>query len=104
MDSVNKRQKRWIYSIVSGIISIIIGALLVIYKKDALDVILIISGVLLIIDGAIAIIGGILDKVMIPIVVGGLFVALGVAMIVFTAVFSDIFMVLPRRGVKHCCK
>ena len=94
MDSVNKRQKRWIYSIVSGIISIIIGALLVIYKKDALDVILIISGVLLIFDGAIAIIGGLMDKVAIPVVVGGLFVALGIAMIVFTALFADIFMVL----------
>ena len=94
MDSVNKRQKRWIYSIVSGVISIIIGALLVIYKKDALDVILIISGVLLIFDGAIAIIGGLMDKVAIPVVVGGLFVALGIAMIVFTALFADIFMVL----------
>ena len=94
MDSVNKRQKRWIYSIVSGVISIIIGALLVIYKKDALDVILIISGVLLIIDGVIAVLGGVLDKKLIPIVVGGLFIALGIAMIVFTSLFSDIFMVL----------
>ena len=94
MDSVNKRQKRWIYSVVSGVISIIIGALLVIYKKDALDVILIISGVLLIIDGVIAVLGGILDKKLVPIVVGGLFIALGIAMIVFTSLFSDIFMVL----------
>ena len=94
MDSVNKRQKRWIYSVVSGVISIIIGALLVIYKRDALDVILIISGILLIVDGAIAVLGGVLDKKLVPIVVGGLFIALGIAMIIFTSLFSDIFMVL----------
>ena len=94
MDSVNKRQKRWIYSVVSGVISIIIGALLVIYKKDALDIILIISGILLIFNGAIAVLGGVLDKKLVPIVVGGLFIALGVAMIIFTSLFADIFMVL----------
>ena len=94
MDSVNKRQKQWIYSILIGVISVVIGALLVIYKRDSLNIILIISGVLLIIDGAIAIIGGLMDKVLIPVVVGGSFVALGVAIILFTNLFTDIFMIL----------
>ena len=94
MDSVNRRQKQWIYSILIGVISVVIGALLVIYKRDSLNIILIISGVLLIIDGAIAIIGGLMDKVLIPVVVGGSFVALGVAIILFTNLFTDIFMVL----------
>ena len=94
MDSVNQRQKRWIYSVAIGVISIIIGILLVIFKGESLNVILIISGVLLIIDGAITVLGGLMEKNLLSIIVGGLFIALGVAMIIFTSLFSDIFMVL----------
>ena len=94
MDSVNKRQKQWIYAIIVGIINIVIGALLVIFKRDSLSTILIIAGVLLVIDGAIAIIGGAMGKDVIPIVVGAIILGVGIALIILPNLFTDIFMVL----------
>ena len=79
---------------ISGILSIIIGVLLVIFKKDSLNVILIISGVLLVINGALIIIGSLSEKVVLGIVLGGLLAAFGVAMIILPNLFADIFMIL----------
>ena len=45
-----------------GIIDIVVGVLLMIFKKDSLNVILIISGVLLAIAGAIVVISGLKEK------------------------------------------
>lgn len=94
MDSVNRRQKIWIYALISGILSIIIGVLLVIFKRDSLNVILIISGVLLAIDGAIFIIGSLPNKAIFGIVFGAILLVLGIAMIVLPNLFTDIFMIL----------
>ena len=94
MESVNQRQQQWIYAVIIGIINIIIGVLLVIFKRDSLNVILIISGVFLAIDGVIALFGGIQSKLVIPIVIGGVMLALGIALIILPNLFSDIFMVL----------
>ena len=82
------------YALISGILSIIIGVLLVIFKKDSLNVILIISGVLLVINGALIIIGSLSEKVVLGIVLGGLLAAFGVAMIILPNLFADIFMIL----------
>ena len=94
MESVNQRQQQWIYAVIIGLINIIIGVLLVIFKRDSLNVILIISGVFLAIDGVIALFGGIQSKLVIPIVIGGVMLALGIALIILPNLFSDIFMVL----------
>ena len=94
MDSVNRRRKIWIYALISGILSIIIGILLVIFKRDSLNVILIISGVLLAIDGVIFIIGSLANKSILGIVFGAIFVVFGVAMVILPNLFTDIFMIL----------
>ncbi len=94
MDSVNERQQKWIYAVLIGAINIIIGVLLVIFKKDSLDVILIVTGVLLAIDGALTLIGGILKKDLIPMIIGGVMLALGIALIILPGFFADIFMIL----------
>ncbi len=94
MDSVNKRQSQWKYAIIAGIINIVIGVLLVVFKKDSLNVILIISGVLLIVGGVVNLIGGFMEKNAIPMIVGGVATALGIAMVILPNLFSDILMVL----------
>ena len=94
MDSVNRRQDQWKLAIIMGIINIVIGVLLVIFKRDSLKVILIISGVLLIIEGALVLFAGIKVKDIIPIVFGGVLVAIGIAMVILPSLFADIFMVL----------
>ncbi len=94
MDSVNRRQDQWKLAIIMGIINIVIGVLLVIFKRDSLKVILIISGVLLIIEGALVLFAGINVKDIIPIVFGGVLVAIGIAMVILPSLFADIFMVL----------
>ena len=94
MESVNKRQNQWKYALVVGVMNIIIGVLLVIFKRESLSVILIISGVLLVINGAIAVIGSLMDKSVIGIVLGGIFIAIGVALIILPNLFTDIFMIL----------
>lgn len=94
MDSVNRRQNQWIYAIIVGAINIIIGALLVIYKRDSLSVILIISGVFLVINGTIAILGSIMNKNVAGIVIGAVIFAVGVALIILPNFFTDVFMIL----------
>lgn len=94
MESVNQRQQQWLYAVIIGIVNIIIGVLLVIFKKDSLNVILIVSGVFLAIDGVLALFGGIQSKLVIPIVIGGLMLALGIALIILPNLFADIFMIL----------
>ena len=46
------------------------------------------------IDGVFALFGGIQSKLVIPIVIGGVMLALGIALIILPNLFSDIFMVL----------
>lgn len=94
MESVNQRQQQWIYAVIIGIINIIIGVLLIILKRDSLNIILIVSGVFLAIDGVFALFGGIQSKLVIPIVIGGVMLALGIALIILPNLFADIFMVL----------
>lgn len=94
MESVNQRQQQWIYAVIIGILNIIIGVLLIILKRDSLNIILIVSGVFLAIDGVFALFGGIQSKLVIPIVIGGLMLALGIALIILPNLFADIFMVL----------
>ena len=94
MDSVNQRQNQWKFALIVGILDIVIGILLIIYKRDSLNVILIISGVLLAIVGALGIISGIRDKATVSIILGAIFLALGIAMIVLPNLFTDILMVL----------
>ena len=94
MDSVNQRQNQWKFAIIAGILDIVIGVLLVIYKRDSLNVILIITGVLLAIAGAVILISGIREKQTIAIVFGAVFLALGIAMVVLPNLFTDILMIL----------
>ena len=94
MDSVNQRQNQWKFALLVGILDIVIGILLIIYKRESLNVILIISGVLLAATGALVLISGIKDKVTISIVVGAIFLALGIAMILLPNLFAGILMVL----------
>lgn len=94
MESVNERQNQWKVAIAGGIINIIIGVLLVIFKGDSLNVILIIAGVLLAINGAFAVFAGIKDGSLLPIILGGILAAIGIALIVLPGLFSNIFMVL----------
>ena len=94
MESVNQRQKQWIYAILVGVINIVIGALLVIFKRDSLCTILIIAGVLLVINGAIAVLGGLMDKAALPVIIGAIFIGIGIALIILPNLFTDIFMVL----------
>ena len=75
-------------------LSILIGILLVIFKRDSLNVILIVSGVLLAITGALNIIVGIKEKVPVVIILGAVFLGLGIAMILLPNLFSDILMIL----------
>lgn len=74
--------------------NIIIGALLVIYKRESLSVILIISGIFLVINGAIAVIGCLMDKNVIGTVLGAIFIGVGIALIILPNLFTDIFMIL----------
>ena len=94
MDSVNQRQNQWKFAMIVGIIDIVVGVLLMIFKKDSLNVILIISGVLLAIAGAIVVISGLKEKMTVTIVIGAVFLALGIAMVALPNLFSDILMIL----------
>ena len=94
MESVNNRIDQWKIAMMYGIICVIIGILLVIFKKDSLKVIIIISGIMLIINGVFALFGGIPAKDIMMTVIGVVLAALGIAMIILPNLFSDIFMVL----------
>ena len=80
MESVNERQQRWLNAIVVGIVNIIIGVLLIIFKKDSLDIILIVSGVMMVIDGIIILINSLKSKLIIPLVVAAVLIGLGIAL------------------------
>ena len=94
MDSVNKRQQQWLLTLIIGIIDIIVGILLIVFKRDSLEVVLIIWGILIAINGGLNLLIGLKHMLMIPIVVGSLFLALGIILAVIPGFFTDILMIL----------
>lgn len=94
MDSVNKRQQQWLLTLIIGIVDIIVGILLIVFKRDSLEVVLIIWGVLIAINGALNLLIGIQGKLTIPIVLGALFLILGIVLVIMPGFFTDVLMIL----------
>ena len=81
-------------TLIIGIVDIIVGCLLIIYKRDSLEVVLIIWGILIAVNGAITLLIGLKGKVTIPIIIGALFLVFGIILAIMPGFFTDVLMVL----------
>ena len=93
MEVTVEKYNPWKTSLITGLFMVILGILMVLYKKESLDWILIIGGVLCIISGAVMIYGAMGTKFGPSLVMGAILVVLGIALIVLTSLFRDLMIV-----------
>lgn len=99
MEVTIEKYNPWKDALLTGLFMIILGILMVVYKSDSLDLILIIGGILCIISGALMIYGAMKMKFAPTLVMGAILVVLGIALIVLTKLFGDILMVFLAVGL-----
>ena len=95
----NMEVKGWSDILVTGILMSVIGLLMLIFKAESLDIILIIFGILLLVGGAINAFIGIRTGVTPEIASGAIKIVLGIAMIILTATVRDILMAILAIGL-----
>ena len=95
----NMEVKGWSDILITGILMSVIGLLMLIFKAESLDIILIIFGILLLVGGAINAFIGIRTGVTPEIASGAVKIVLGIAMIILTATVRDILMAILAIGL-----
>ena len=95
----NMEVKGWSDILITGILMSVIGLLMLIFKAESLDIILIIFGILLLVGGAINAFIGIRTGVTPEIASGAIKIVLGIAMIILTATVRDILMAILAIGL-----
>lgn len=98
MTNVSK-EMNWVDFILVGAIMALIGVLLIIFKSEALSIILIVFGVLLVLSGALNAFGGVRSGDSAYIALGAIRIVIGVLMIILTALMKDILMVILAVGL-----
>ncbi len=88
------KSNQWMNSVIMGVLLLVIGLLIIIFKAEALKWILIIAGVLLVIAGIITLYGGIKTGVHMDVAVGAIALVLGVVLILVPNFITDVMMIL----------
>lgn len=91
--------KGWKDFLISGIIMVIIGVLMVIFKASSLNIILIVFGILLIIAGVIEAAIGVKSGTNDIIAISVVKIVIGVLMVVLTMIVRDVLMVILAIGL-----
>ncbi len=89
----------WLFSVIAGILLLIIGLLMVALKQDSLEIILMIAGVLAIIVGALRFYGAFTAKDTVGMVIAALIIAVGIVLVVMPNLVSDVLMIILAIGL-----
>lgn len=93
MKSIKERHNSWIGPLLTGLILLAVGILLIIFKRDSLKVIMIVTGVMFLILGIATALILIKDKIDVRFAIPVIQIVLGILMIILPNFFADVSII-----------